>query len=209
MTRERLEQLISILYSPDDLLLSLNDLLRLLKTPIVAAGLHHHVKSILLRDDYLREPQPVHLALIDQITTHHTNLHSRYLDIALHIRDRKSRIFESLCQLYDRQSSRSEVAEIVMARQKSIIDRFCHLLFCGYVAPVVEHMARMYQQSRMDSSLLRYFILGTLEMIEPPYSREFITCFLPVVVDPGVYDQVNKNPLARAFIDNAVAQSSS
>jgi len=103
---------------------------------------------------------------------------------------------------------RSEVAEIVMARQKSIIDRFCHLLFCGYVAPVVEHMARMYQQGRMDSSLLRYFILGTLEMIEPPYSREFVTCFLPVVADPGVYDQVNKNPLARAFIDNAVAQSS-
>ncbi len=58
-TRERIDQLISILYSPDDLLLSLNDLLRLLKTPILAVGLLLHVRTLLLRDDYLGEPLPV------------------------------------------------------------------------------------------------------------------------------------------------------
>jgi hypothetical protein len=42
-----------------------------------------------------------------------------------------------LCDLYDHQSARNEVAEIVMERQRQIVDRLVHLLYSGMAIPVL------------------------------------------------------------------------
>ena len=49
-TSQRMEHLVDILYSPDDLLLFLHELIELIKTPILAAGLLHHLKTLSIKE---------------------------------------------------------------------------------------------------------------------------------------------------------------
>lgn len=74
-----MNQLLKIVHSESDtdLVISLESLLRLLKVPILAAGLLHYLKTLILRKLVLGEPLPVHYALIDQIICEHVNLHTR------------------------------------------------------------------------------------------------------------------------------------
>ncbi|KAI1722099.1 TH1 protein domain-containing protein [Ditylenchus destructor] len=196
--RQQMDQLVQILESSDDLLLSLPDLLKLVKLPILAAGVLHYIKNLLMREDYLSEPQPVHFALFDQVVSNHVNLHST--------------VFKVLCELYDYLSSSNEVAvEMIMERQRNIIDRFVHLLFCGSALLIVEKLTKMFKDGQVDVSLVRYFALEVLELIEGPYSREFLGAFLPIVANPEVFDQsaLDKNLPVKEFIENGVAIMSS
>lgn len=78
-TIKQIEEIVSILHNPDiDIILSLKPILRLLKLPIVGAGLLHFVKTSIIRDEYFGEPLPIYFVLIDQIATYHSNLHKRY-----------------------------------------------------------------------------------------------------------------------------------
>ena len=119
---------------------SLDSLLRLIKVPILAAGLLHYLKTLILRKLILAEPLPVHYALIDQIVCEHVNLHTR--------------IFKILCELYDHQSARNEAAETIMERQRNIIDRFMHLFIQSNSLAVVEKIQRMFKDGIMDVSLV-------------------------------------------------------
>lgn len=66
------------------------------------------------------------------------------------------RVFKALCELYDYLSSSNEVAvEVIMERQRNIIDRFVHLLFCGNALPVVEKLTKMFKDGHVDVSLVR------------------------------------------------------
>lgn len=60
-----------------------------------------------------------------------------------------------LCELYDRQSSLNEAAEVIMERQRNVIDRFVHLLSVGLALPVVEKVNRMFRDGQIDISLVR------------------------------------------------------
>lgn len=62
-----------------------------------------------------------------------------------------------LRHFYDNQSSRDELSEVVMSRQRVVIDRFVNLLCGGYVLPVLELITRLYEEARIDVSLVRYF----------------------------------------------------
>uniref|UniRef100_A0A183BQ11 Negative elongation factor D n=1 Tax=Globodera pallida TaxID=36090 RepID=A0A183BQ11_GLOPA len=185
-TEEQLEQLVNILHSPEDILLSLEALLRLCRTPVVAAGILHYLKTLLLREDLLAEPSSLHFVLIDQVARVHPNLHPR--------------VFKLLCALYDHQSNRNEVAEVVMERQRHVVDRFVHLLCCGMAIP--EKMISMFKEAHIDISLVRYFGVEVLELVAPPYSKQFIVALLPIVADREVFDRVtlDKHPTAREFL---------
>jgi hypothetical protein len=61
-----------------------------------------------------------------------------------------------ICELYDHQSSLSELAELIIQRQRHILDRFVHLFYRGYVQPVLEKIKLMYSSGLMDSSLIRF-----------------------------------------------------
>lgn len=48
-----------------------------------------------------------------------------------------------------------EAAEVIMERQRNVIDRFVHLLSVGMALPVVEKINRMFRDGQIDSSLVR------------------------------------------------------
>ncbi|KAH7691338.1 Negative elongation factor C/D, partial [Aphelenchoides avenae] len=75
-TRGKIDDLLNILKSSDDLLMCLSELLQLVKLPVAACALLHFLKTLIMRDEFLGEPLPVHHALLDQIATNHPNLHS-------------------------------------------------------------------------------------------------------------------------------------
>lgn len=189
-TRDGVERLVALLESADDLLKELQQLLYSIRIPVVAAGLLHYVKGYLLSDDMIGEPETIHLVLLDQIASSHPNLHLR--------------VFQMLCELYDRQSSLNEAAEVIMERQRNVIDRFVHLLSVGLALPVAEKVNKMFRDGQIDISLVRYFAVEVLEIVSPPYSQDFIDVFLPIVANQEIFDPSGheKLPAAKEFIDH-------
>uniref|UniRef100_A0A915CM04 Uncharacterized protein n=1 Tax=Ditylenchus dipsaci TaxID=166011 RepID=A0A915CM04_9BILA len=61
----------------------------------------------------------------------------------------------------------------------------------------------MFKDGQMDASLVRYFGLEVLEIVGPPYSKDFLSAFLPIVGNPEVFDSVTleKNPLVKEFVE--------
>ncbi|KAK0425413.1 hypothetical protein QR680_009187 [Steinernema hermaphroditum] len=189
-TCSQLDQITTLLESSDDLLKIFRKLQMLIKTPAPAAGLLHYLRTYFMNDALVSEIPPVVFVLIDLVASAHVNLHYR--------------VFEVLCDLYENQSSKNEVAEVLMERQRSVIDRFVHLVSVGLVLPVAEKVTRMWVDGFMDISLVRYFALEVLEMIAPPYSEEFISVFLPLVENPDIFDPSQysqKFQSAKEFVD--------
>uniref|UniRef100_A0A914NPM5 Uncharacterized protein n=1 Tax=Meloidogyne incognita TaxID=6306 RepID=A0A914NPM5_MELIC len=230
-TKEKMQQLVDILYSYEDLLLSLEQLLELIKLPVLSAAILHYLRTFLIREDgVLTEPIPLHYVLIDKIAEKHFNLHERDLLLSLEqlleliklpvlsaailhylrtflIREDgvltepiplhyvlidkiaekhfnlHERVFKLLCALYDHLSGQNEVAEIIMERQRQIIDRFVNLLFFGMAIPVLEKIVGMFKSGYIDVSLVRYFGIEVLELVEQPYSSQFISALLPIVTN--------------------------
>lgn len=50
---------------------------------------------------------------------------------------------------------------------------------CGYIFPVLNKMRQW--STIIDQSLIRHFVLNVLNMIEPPYSPEFLNSFLEIL----------------------------
>uniref|UniRef100_A0A0N5AIK8 Negative elongation factor D n=1 Tax=Syphacia muris TaxID=451379 RepID=A0A0N5AIK8_9BILA len=189
MTRSGVERLVSVLESAEDLLKELQQLLCNIRIPVVATGLLHYIKGYLLSDDMIGEPEAVHLVLLDQIASTHLNLHLR--------------VFQMLCELYDRQSSLNEAAEVIMERQRNVVDRFVHLLSVGLALPVIEKVNKMFRDGQIDV----YFAVEVLEIVSPPYSKDFIDSFLPIVSNQEIFDSSGheKLPAAKEFIDHCTA----
>nr|CAD2149981.1 unnamed protein product [Meloidogyne enterolobii] len=188
-TKEKMQQLVDILYSYEDLLLSLEQLLELIKLPVLSAAILHYLRTFLIREDgVLTEPIPLHYVLIDKIAEKHFNLHER--------------VFKLLCSLYDHLSGQNEVAEIIMERQRQIVDRFVNLLFFGMAIPVLEKIVGMFKSGYIDVSLVRYFGIEVLELVEQPYSPQFISALLPIVTNREVFDRATfeKHPIAKEFM---------
>ncbi|EJW75474.1 hypothetical protein WUBG_13617 [Wuchereria bancrofti] len=114
-----------------------------------------------------------------------------------------------LCKLYDRQSKLLQPAEMIIAKQRSIIDRFVHLLSVGFALPVIEKINKMFQEGQIDVSLARYFAIDVLDIIEPPYSEEFIETFLPIVLNREIFDKLTmiKVPAATQFIQDITSET--
>nr|CDP98866.1 Bm10607, isoform d [Brugia malayi] len=163
-------------------------------TPI-AGGLLHYLQGFLLNNEILTEFEMVHFVLLDEIATKHSGLHIR--------------LFKMLCELYDRQSKSQQPAEMIIAKQRSIIDRFVHLLSVGFALPVVEKINKMFQEGQIDVSLARYFAIDVLDIIEPPYSEEFIETFLPMVLNREIFDKLTmiKVPAATQFIQDITTET--
>lgn len=54
-----------------------------------------------------------------------------------------------------------------------------YLMECGYIFPVLNKMRQW--STIIDQSLIRHFVLNVLNMIEPPYSPEFLNSFLEIL----------------------------
>eukprot|EP00731_Ephydatia_muelleri_P026696 Em0018g796a len=70
--------------------------------------------------------------------------------------------------------------------KKSLVDHLVQLFSCGHVLPVVDYIDKCFKMETLDHSLVRHFVSEVLNIIEPPYSRDFVSVFLPLVQDQNI-----------------------
>ncbi|KAM3728670.1 Negative elongation factor [Dirofilaria immitis] len=179
-----MEQILDSIRSEREFLKDIRLLLNGIAFSSIASGLLHYLKGFLLSDEILSELEVVHFVLLDEMATEHSGLHIR--------------LFEVLCELYDRQSKLLQPAEMIIEKQRSVIDRFVHLLSVGFALPVVEKINKMFQEGQIDVSLARYFAVDVLDIIEPPYSEQFVETFLPIVLNREIFDKLTMKKISAA-----------
>ena len=152
-----------------ELLSEVNTLYQYIKIPVVAMGILVWVKYTVSEPSYFKlttDHTPIHLALLDEISIHHNTLHEKVLELLIQLMVIEPEDMEVLQQLQIK---------------RVIIDRMVHLVSRNYVIPIIKHMRRCWQKQDMDVSLIRYFVTEMLEIIEPPYSQEFVHLLLPMI----------------------------
>lgn len=159
----------------NELLAELNTLYQCIRiSPVVSLGITQWVRHTVMEKNYFQlatEHTPLHLALLDEVTSCHQTLHQRVLDLLTHL-------FESPAEDLD--------VLVFMEVKKMLIDRMVHLLSKGFVIPVISYMKNCWTKQDTDVSLIRYFVTEVLDVISPPYTSEFVKIFLPLVHNPEV-----------------------
>ncbi|KAL9974128.1 hypothetical protein ACROYT_G011129 [Oculina patagonica] len=150
------------------LLAEVGVLFQCIRFPVVAMGLLKWVDCTVCDPSFfklLTDSTPVHLALLDEISSCHALQHRLVLNVLI-------RLFESPTPL-------DTLVELEF--KKTVLDRMIHLLSRGYVVPVISYINSCLEKQNTDNSLIRHFVTEVLEMIAPPYSNEFVQLFLPIV----------------------------
>lgn len=161
------------------------------KYQVIAYGIVHWVRNVVSEPSYFKlntEHTPLHLALLDEVTSCHNTMHKVALDLYVELFEKQYEEMEVLAQL--------EV-------KKMILDRIIHLMSKDYVIPVLNYINKCWKTGDTDISLIRYFVVEVLNMIAPPYTMEFIDLFLPLVESEELTGNMTSEPetnLLRNFI---------
>uniref|UniRef100_A0A8C8BSZ9 Negative elongation factor complex member C/D n=1 Tax=Oncorhynchus tshawytscha TaxID=74940 RepID=A0A8C8BSZ9_ONCTS len=142
--------------------------------PVVAMGVLKWVDWTVSEPRYFQlqtDHTPVHLALLDEISTCHQLLHPQVLHL--------------LIKLFETEHSQLDVME-QMELKKTLLDRMVHLLSRGYVLPVVGYIRKCLEKLNTDISLIRYFVTEVLDVIAPPYTSDFVQLFLPILENDSI-----------------------
>uniref|UniRef100_A0A4W3J9I5 Negative elongation factor complex member C/D n=1 Tax=Callorhinchus milii TaxID=7868 RepID=A0A4W3J9I5_CALMI len=142
--------------------------------PVVAMGVLKWVDWTVSEPSYFQlqtDHTPVHLALLDEISTCHQLLHPQVLQL--------------LVKLFETEHSQLDVME-QLELKKTLLDRMVHLLSRGYVLPVVSYMRKCLEKLDTDISLIRYFVTEVLDVIAPPYTSDFVHLFLPILENDSI-----------------------
>uniref|UniRef100_A0A6Q2XZM8 Negative elongation factor complex member C/D n=1 Tax=Esox lucius TaxID=8010 RepID=A0A6Q2XZM8_ESOLU len=142
--------------------------------PVVAMGVLKWVDWTVSEPRYFQlqtDHTPVHLALLDEISTCHQLLHPQVLQL--------------LIKLFETEHSQLDVME-QMELKKTLLDRMVHLLSRGYVLPVVGYIRKCLEKLNTDISLIRYFVTEVLDVIAPPYTSDFVQLFLPILENDSI-----------------------
>lgn len=153
----------------NELLCEVHQLYQSIKMPVVAMGILHWVKHTVSEPSYFQlstDHTPIHLAFLDEISTNHNTLHEKVLELLIELMEAEPEDMEVLQQL--------QVKRV-------ILDRMVHLVSLHYVVPVLNYIRKCWQKQDTDVSLIRYFVTEVLEIIEPPYTQEFIHMLLPLI----------------------------
>ncbi|XP_050072271.1 negative elongation factor D-like [Anopheles maculipalpis] len=140
-----------------------------LEYPVVAIGVFRWASSIVSDASYFNlgtDRYPLHFALMDEIARLHTSLHDQIVQLFARILESKLDHLEVFEQLNFK---------------RMLLDRMVNVLACGGAIPVVRYIAECYARDAMDISLIRYIVKEVLDIVGPPYSREFVQLFLPMV----------------------------
>ncbi|XP_041096021.1 negative elongation factor D-like isoform X2 [Polyodon spathula] len=152
----------------------LSTLYRCIRFPVVVMGLLKWVDWTVSEPRYFQlqtDHTPVHLALLDEISTCHQLLHPQVLQL--------------LIKLFETEHSQLDVME-QMELKKTLLDRMVHLLSRGYVLLVVGYIRKCLEKLNTDISLIRYFVTEVLDVIAPPYPSDFVQLFLPILENDGI-----------------------
>uniref|UniRef100_A0A663DZH5 Negative elongation factor complex member C/D n=1 Tax=Aquila chrysaetos chrysaetos TaxID=223781 RepID=A0A663DZH5_AQUCH len=142
--------------------------------PVVAMGVLKWVDWTVSEPRYFQlqtDHTPVHLALLDEISTCHQLLHPQVLQL--------------LVKLFETEHSQLDVME-QLELKKTLLDRMVHLLSRGYVLPVVSYIRKCLEKLDTDISLIRYFVTEVLDVIAPPYTSDFVQLFLPILENESI-----------------------
>ncbi|XP_068120609.1 negative elongation factor C/D isoform X2 [Hyperolius riggenbachi] len=157
-----------------ELVAELSTLYQCIRFPVVAMGVLKWVDWTVSEPRYFQlqtDHTPVHLALLDEISTCHQLLHPQVLQL--------------LIKLFETEHSQLDVME-QMELKKTLLDRMVHLLSRGYVLPVVTYIRRCLEKMDTDISLIRYFVTEVLDVITPPYTSDFVQLFLPILENESI-----------------------
>lgn len=166
---EKVHDVCNINKGSAELISELNVIYQCIRYPVVSVGVIRWVESTVTEPSYFKlctEQTPIHLALLDEVVTCHLLLHSKVLNLFIHLFESKQDELEILVQL---------------EMKKMLLDRMVNILSRGCVVPVVKYIKQCWQQGDTDISLIRYFVTEVLEAIAPPYTPEFVNLFLPMV----------------------------
>ncbi|NP_957484.1 negative elongation factor C/D [Danio rerio] len=157
-----------------ELVAGLSTLYQCIRFPVVAMGVLKWVDWTVSEPRYFQlqtDHTPVHLALLDEISTCHQLLHPQVLQL--------------LIKLFETEHSQLDVME-QMELKKTLLDRMVHLLSRGYVLPVVGYIRKCLEKLNTDISLIRYFVTEVLDVIAPPYTSDFVQLFLPILENDSI-----------------------
>ncbi|XP_036276053.1 negative elongation factor C/D isoform X1 [Pipistrellus kuhlii] len=157
-----------------ELVAELSTLYQCIRFPVVAMGVLKWVDWTVSEPRYFQlqtDHTPVHLALLDEISTCHQLLHPQVLQL--------------LVKLFETEHSQLDVME-QLELKKTLLDRMVHLLSRGYVLPVVGYIRKCLEKLDTDISLIRYFVTEVLDVIAPPYTSDFVQLFLPILENDSI-----------------------
>uniref|UniRef100_A0A803V0V6 Negative elongation factor complex member C/D n=1 Tax=Ficedula albicollis TaxID=59894 RepID=A0A803V0V6_FICAL len=157
-----------------ELVAELSTLYQCIRFPVVAMGVLKWVDWTVSEPRYFQlqtDHTPVHLALLDEISTCHQLLHPQVLQL--------------LVKLFETEHSQLDVME-QLELKKTLLDRMVHLLSRGYVLPVVSYIRKCLEKLDTDISLIRYFVTEVLDVIAPPYTSDFVQLFLPILENESI-----------------------
>ncbi|XP_016395938.1 negative elongation factor C/D isoform X1 [Sinocyclocheilus rhinocerous] len=157
-----------------ELVAELSTLYQCIRFPVVAMGVLKWVDWTVSEPRYFQlqtDHTPVHLALLDEISTCHQLLHPQVLQL--------------LIKLFETEHSQLDVME-QLELKKTLLDRMVHLLSRGYVLPVVGYIRKCLEKLNTDISLIRYFVTEVLDVITPPYTSDFVQLFLPILENDSI-----------------------
>uniref|UniRef100_A0A2K6T5W5 Negative elongation factor complex member C/D n=3 Tax=Cebidae TaxID=9498 RepID=A0A2K6T5W5_SAIBB len=157
-----------------ELVAELSTLYQCIRFPVVAMGVLKWVDWTVSEPRYFQlqtDHTPVHLALLDEISTCHQLLHPQVLQL--------------LIKLFETEHSQLDVME-QLELKKTLLDRMVHLLSRGYVLPVVSYIRKCLEKLDTDISLIRYFVTEVLDVIAPPYTSDFVQLFLPILENDSI-----------------------
>ncbi|XP_019612714.1 negative elongation factor C/D isoform X3 [Rhinolophus sinicus] len=157
-----------------ELVAELSTLYQCIRFPVVAMGVLKWVDWTVSEPRYFQlqtDHTPVHLALLDEISTCHQLLHPQVLQL--------------LVKLFETEHCQLDVME-QLELKKTLLDRMVHLLSRGYVLPVVSYIRKCLEKLDTDISLIRYFVTEVLDVIAPPYTSDFVQLFLPILENDSI-----------------------
>ncbi|KAK7155748.1 hypothetical protein R3I93_010414 [Phoxinus phoxinus] len=157
-----------------ELVAELSTLYQCIRFSVVAMGVLKWVDWTVSEPRYFQlqtDHTPVHLALLDEISTCHPLLHPQVLQL--------------LIKLFETEHSQLDVME-QLELKKTLLDRMVHLLSRGYVLPVVSYIRKCLEKLNTDISLIRYFVTEVLDVITPPYTSDFVQLFLPILENDSI-----------------------
>ncbi|KAF6020116.1 NELFCD [Bugula neritina] len=152
-----------------ELIADIPTLFECLQYPVAAKGILTWIKHIVSDTKYFvhnTDHTPVHLILLDEVSTCQPLLQEQAQQLLV-------KLFES---------SHEEVDVLVqLDLKKMLLDRMVHLVSKGYVLPVCSYVKSCFENQGCDISLIRYFLTEVLDIIEPPYSKEFAKIMYPLI----------------------------
>ncbi|XP_014665962.1 PREDICTED: negative elongation factor D-like [Priapulus caudatus] len=176
-TSQAIEKVSGIIFenkSCSDLICEVATLYQCIRFPVVGMGVIRWVEHAVNDPSYFQhniDHTPLHIALLDEVSTCHPMLHPRILELLISLFESEFKELDVLVQL---------------ELKKVILDRTVHLLSRGFVIPVINYLKQCWEVKDTDVSLIRHFVSEVLDVIAPPFTLEFVQLFLPLIENENI-----------------------